>query len=253
VISARSTCFQVKYSGLILRFADSLSRIGQQAVALLIVLLAISRYLAADPFEQGMLSLKKGDFAEAFCVWKPLAAQGHTDAAYHLGWLYANGYGLRVDSDKAVHWWTEAAKRGHLEATFALGLAYLNGERVGKNLELSLNWLIRAAEAGHDDAREIVRSKVRSRTKETAARLSELVKHDWLGTTLQVSVDRANLRSGPGTRNERVDMLEKDDMLIAIGKQGDWYQVIKSDDLIHGWIADWLIQKIEPQPDGGEF
>lgn len=35
-----------------------------------------------------MDSLNAGDFAEAFCIWRPLAMQGHVEAAYHLGWLY---------------------------------------------------------------------------------------------------------------------------------------------------------------------
>ena len=46
-----------------------------------------------------------GDYAEAYCLWRPLAEQGYAEAQYHLGWLYANGNGLAVDIDRALGFW----------------------------------------------------------------------------------------------------------------------------------------------------
>ncbi|MEW8077489.1 MAG: hypothetical protein AB2754_03245 [Candidatus Thiodiazotropha endolucinida] len=51
----------------------------------LILILTFARQLRGDPFELGMTSLKAGDYAEAFCLWRPLAMQGDSEAAYHLG------------------------------------------------------------------------------------------------------------------------------------------------------------------------
>ncbi|MBL3588487.1 MAG: hypothetical protein JMN24_01670, partial [gamma proteobacterium endosymbiont of Lamellibrachia anaximandri] len=63
----------------------------------LFVILLYSNVSQADRFDLGLIALQRGDFAEAFCIWNPLAVEGHKDAAYNLGWLYANGNGLRVD------------------------------------------------------------------------------------------------------------------------------------------------------------
>ena len=39
--------------------------------------------------------------------------QGVAEAQYQLGWLYANGNGLRVDLARGIEWWRRAAARGH--------------------------------------------------------------------------------------------------------------------------------------------
>ncbi|MCG8100183.1 MAG: sel1 repeat family protein [Candidatus Thiodiazotropha taylori] len=95
-----------------------------------------------------MSSLNDGDFAEAFCLWRPLAMQGHVEAAYHLGWLYANGNGLRVDIDKAVYWWKRSAAQGHNEAMFALALAYTNEKVSKRTVKRRSNGIVRLPKGG---------------------------------------------------------------------------------------------------------
>ena len=63
-----------------------------------------------------MNALLEGNFAEAYCKWKPLAQRGYAEAQYNLGWLYANGNGLNVDLQLAHHWWAAAARQGHADA-----------------------------------------------------------------------------------------------------------------------------------------
>ncbi len=73
-------------------------------VLFLFLFLMQSARAGEDAFQMGMASMKAGDYAEAYCLWRPLAMRGHTEAAFHLGWLYANGNGLRVNVPKAVYW-----------------------------------------------------------------------------------------------------------------------------------------------------
>ena len=196
----------------------------------------------AGRLEQGMDSLNNGDFAEAYCIWRPLAMQGHKDAAFHLGWLYANGNGLRVDVNKAIYWWTQAANQGHTDAMFALGLAYTTGEGIKKDLDQAVDWFLKAAESGQEDAREILRIQVRAGAKEIRDRLGELIQKPWLGQRVKVKVDNANLRSGPGTESKLLGKVEKDATLLVVSKQNGWFQVIKPDDLSYSWIAGWLAE-----------
>ena len=50
--------------------------------------------------------------------------EGHADAQYNLGAMYANGEGVPQDSVKAVEWWQKAATQGHADAQYNLGRSY---------------------------------------------------------------------------------------------------------------------------------
>ena len=198
----------------------------------------------AGPFEEGMKSLKNGDFAEAYCLWRPLAMRGNADAAYHLGWLYANGNGLRVDGRKAVYWWTQAAQRGHTDAQFALGMAYTNGDGIKEDKSKAAEWFMRAAEAGNADARELIREMVRVGAEEIRPWLAKLVQQPWLGQRVRVKVEGANLRAGPGRDKPLLGRVKKGARLIVLDRHGRWCQVIEPAGLKVSWIAGWLTEAV---------
>ena len=189
-----------------------------------------------------MESLKAGDFAEAFCLWRPLAMQGHVEAAFHLGWLYANGNGLRVDINKAIYWWKRSAGKGHRDAMFALALAYTNGEGIKKDNREALEWYRNAASHGHGDAREIIKLKLINPEKEILVQLKEMLREPWLGERRVVTAEKVNLRAGPGLDHPVVKRVTAGESLIAIDHQGKWYRVIDPEDLSHAWIAEWLTE-----------
>ncbi len=189
--------------------------------------------------------MKAGDYAEAYCLWRPLAMRGHTEASFHLGWLFANGNGLRVDVAKAVYWWGQAASRGHSDAMFALALAYTNGEGIKQDDDEAMRWYLKAAAKGHDDAREIIKSKVRAESKDVMAHLKTLLATDWLGQRTRITATVANLRSGPGTQFKVVDKVEKGSQFVIVQHTGEWLQVIDPDDLSYAWVADWLVDKAD--------
>lgn len=203
-------------------------------------LLCFVRGVDAGPFEQGLEALEAGNFAEAYCLWRPLAEQGDADAAYHLGWLYANGNGLRVDVKTAIRWWREAAERGHMDAMFALGMAYTTGEDIEQDESEALRWYLAAADAGNEDARDMIRTKVRADSRQTRGQLAELIQRPWLGKPIKITVDKANLRSGPGTGRKLLGTVTLDTPLIAIHQRNGWYQVIDPRDLSYAWLASWL-------------
>lgn len=191
-----------------------------------------------------MEALKAGDFAEAYCLWRPLAMRGHVEAAYHLGWLYANGNGLRVNLPKAVYWWRQAANKRHTDAMFALALAYTQGEGIDKDEAQAMHWYLMAAQSGHEDAREIIKSKIRSGSKEVLAYLPTLLQEDWVGQAVEISVEQANLRAGPGIDKPLAGKARQGDRFIAIQRKGQWFQVIKPDDLSYAWIAERLTDQV---------
>jgi len=215
-------------------------------IALLVIPFFLNQAVVAGPFEQGMTSLEKGDFAEAYCIWRPLAMRGHAEAAYHLGWLYANGNGLKVDVSQAVEWWTQAASQGHTDAQFALGMTYTAGEGIQADPVKALEWYLQAARGGHQDAREIIRRMLLEGADEVQQRLPELVTEKWLGQPIRVNVDKAILRSGPGTAFDKIEILAKDSILTAVGERDQWYRIIRLENGVQfGWIAGWLTEPVE--------
>ncbi len=214
--------------------------------ALLFLPISTPIFAASETVEEGLDALRQGNFAEAFCIWRPLANAGDAEAAYNLGWLYANGNGLRVDVEKAIRWWEAAAMQGHLEAQFTLGLTYTTGEGIKKDTEAALRWFLKAARGGQTDAQEIIREFVQVGSSLVDEHLNGILQLPWIGDRLRVKVKRANLRAGPGTGNEIVETVTEGSELVEIGHHGNWSYIINPDTKKRGWIADWLTVRTTP-------
>jgi hypothetical protein len=100
----------------------------------------------AGPLEDGEAAYQSGNFAAAFQLLNPLAAQGDAEAQYDLGCLYENGEGVPQDAAQAVAWFAAAAARGMTAAEAILGVMYWRGFGVPKDDELAGDWLRKAAE-----------------------------------------------------------------------------------------------------------
>ena len=177
-------------------------------------------------FDLGMQSLQAGNYAEAYCRWKPLAERGYAEAQYNIGWLYANGNGLAVDIGQALDWWMKAAAQGHADAQFAVGLAYTTGDGIKADLDEAVKWYLAAARQGHQDAREILLRLNGDPTMNLFEKHPELVHESWFGWAAVINNDRINVRAGPGTEHEIVAQMEKGSTVRVIGQRGDWYMVV---------------------------
>ena len=171
------------------------------ALSLLVVLFALAVSSppadaagdAAKPegFVTGYAAFLSGDYARAQALWQPLAEKGDVDAAFNLGALYDNGYGVVADPESAMKWYKRAAdkklgpaevalsrlvrakaagtpndpsadaalrqlktaaERGSPEAQFTLGAAYDRGLGVIPNYATAASWYQRAAEQGLPEA-----------------------------------------------------------------------------------------------------
>lgn len=220
------------------------------------VLFSASACQGGEPeaFRRGMEAMQKGDYAEAFCLWKPLAEQGHTDAEYHLGWFYANGYGLRVNMEKAVYWWSRAAEQGHVDSQYALAMAYSSGEGMEPNPEQAVHWLWKAAHQGNEDAQDILRERLAAGAPELDPLVPSLVDEPWVAQVVQVRVESANVRAAPSIDAELVTKLERGDQVLWVQRKGDWVYVLLRDPKRSAWVyAPLLTRPAEPdEPDDVE-
>jgi hypothetical protein len=136
---------------------------------LLALLFSISMAVTAceRQFEDATAAYKRGDYATAFRLMKPLAEKGDAKAQHNLGVMYENGQGVPQDYSEAVKWSRRAAEQGIPEAQYNLAVRYDKGQGVPQNYILAHMWFNLAAShfptTEREDAvknRDIVASKM---------------------------------------------------------------------------------------------
>lgn len=201
-------------------------------------------------FNSGLDALKEGNYAKAYCNWKPLAERGHPGAQYNLAWLYANGNGMRVDVKQALFWWEKAANTGYPDAELAMGLAHLNGEGIGQSIEKAMEWFINAARHDNQDARDIINRLVSNPEYKIIKKFPQLTDYEWFGKRAEVIVDRANIRNGASTKHRVVNVKNKGDQVRVIKESGNWSMIMfyseSTERNATGWIFNKLIKKTVP-------
>jgi len=85
-------------------------------ILIALTMIFISNSVLADSFDDGVVAFIRGDGAEAYRIWKPLADKGDVEAQYHLGYMYQTGTGVDKDNNQALFWYHKAAKNGHGKA-----------------------------------------------------------------------------------------------------------------------------------------
>ena len=79
------------------------------------------------------------------------AKQGDADAQFNLGYMYANGQGMKKNKKTAFDLYRKAAEQGQPLAQFNLGLSYYHGEGVPQNFKTAYIWSsLSAANADED-------------------------------------------------------------------------------------------------------
>ena len=92
------------------------------------------------------------DLKSAFSEIRTLADNNNPDAQFFCGMSLANGEVLKRDveeREEAAKWMKKAADQGHVNAQFVLGKLYADGRGVQKSLSKSLAWFVRAADQQH--------------------------------------------------------------------------------------------------------
>lgn len=89
-------------------------------------------------------------FAKAFDGYAKRFQDGDLEAAYLLGIMYLNGFGVNTDAAEAVAYIRLAAENQHEVAQLAIAnLILLGSGGLSKNYEEAFNWALRSAEQGY--------------------------------------------------------------------------------------------------------
>ena len=73
------------------------------------LVMACATGVAADPYENALSALQRGDSKLAAGLLRSLAAQGDAQAQIKLGWMYEKGEGIQQDFVRAYMWYNAAA------------------------------------------------------------------------------------------------------------------------------------------------
>jgi TPR repeat protein len=121
----------------------SFSRIFFTIVAVLFATVAWS-----GDFKKGWDAYSAGDYATALAEWQELADSGDAKAAYGMGLLYGNGFGVDMNDDLALKFYGIAAEKGHADAQFNLAVMHQNGWGVPQSDDEANKWYRLAADQG---------------------------------------------------------------------------------------------------------
>jgi TPR repeat protein len=125
----------------------SLSRIVFAVSAVLFAAVAVS-----GDFQKGWDAYNNADYAAALAEWQELADAGNADAAYGMGLLYGNGFGVDLNDEMALKYYGIAAEKGHGDAAFNLAVMHQNGWGVPMDENVANEWYAVAAEKGNTEA-----------------------------------------------------------------------------------------------------
>jgi TPR repeat protein len=111
-------------------------------------LLPVNHLAPAGPLEDGNAAYKRGDFATALHLFRPLAAQGNPLAQHNIGIMYEQGQGVSQDYAEAVKWYRKAANQGFAQAQHNLGVMHEFGRGVHQDYAEAAKWYRMAANQG---------------------------------------------------------------------------------------------------------
>lgn len=80
------------------------------------------QFNVAGQLAAGNAAYKRGDYAEAFRIYRNIAVLGVPESHYRLGLMYAGGLGTRQSPNQAEFWMKSAAERNYPGAAEALSL-----------------------------------------------------------------------------------------------------------------------------------
>ena len=72
----------------------------------------------------------RGDYTNVLRICRPLATLDYAAAQNNLGFMYANGHGVKLDYAEALKWYRLAAQQGYAPAQYNLGFMYAHGQGV---------------------------------------------------------------------------------------------------------------------------
>jgi TPR repeat protein len=119
---------------------------ARNAAIVLVIAMCFALPADAAPMDDAAAALRRGDYATALKLIRPLADQGNALAQFNLGVSYDQGWGVPQDAGEALKWYRLAADQGYSLAQQNLGDIYSGGRGVPQDFGEALKWYRLAAD-----------------------------------------------------------------------------------------------------------
>lgn len=199
---------------------------------------------------------------QAVAWYQKAADQDFADAQYNLGYLYITGEGVERDVDAAVELLDEAAASGHALAAYELGVLYEFGDGLPRDWAKAKASYKLAAADGFQLAQQAYRRvtttsppadkpapvlpAVAAIPPAPVAAASAQRSAVTTAATYRLKVDRVNLRNGPGSSFDIVDILPKGTLLRRLGTQGEWSHLKLQGGIgPEGWLVTRFLERLD--------
>jgi TPR repeat protein len=108
-------------------------------------------YRKSNPaaFEEAVRAYDRGDYAEAYRIWLPLAQHQDPAAMRNVAHLLRRGLGVTQDLKRALVFYKRAAGFGVSGAQANLALMYYEGQGTQRDPKEAARWFLAAARQGH--------------------------------------------------------------------------------------------------------
>ena len=93
-----------------------------------IVLAETTGAVTADPYDDAIAAYRRGDYATALQILRPLAERGSFRAQYTLAFAYTHGHGVPQNFVEAARWYRRSADQGWASAQINLANLYYEGK-----------------------------------------------------------------------------------------------------------------------------
>jgi hypothetical protein len=106
----------------------------------------------ADLFSKGQAAVAEERYETAYKLFSAAAKSGDAEAAYGMGVLYSEGWGVDRDAAIAFSWFQKAARQDYPPAQYSVGNAYFKGFGVEINIPEAEMWWDIASRNGYSQA-----------------------------------------------------------------------------------------------------
>jgi TPR repeat protein len=121
-------------------------------ILLVACLPVLATVAVAGDIKKGWRAYNATDYATALAEWQAPADAGDASAAYGMGLLYGNGFGVDMNDELALKYYGIAADQGHADAAFNLAVMHQNGWGVPQDEDVANEWYLLAADKGNTEA-----------------------------------------------------------------------------------------------------
>jgi len=129
-------------------YAVAMHKPARMLLGALMAALVVVGTTVAGPVDDAAAAYKRGDYATAMGLFRPLAEEGDASAQVVVGFMYKRGQGVPQDYAAAVRWYRLAADQGDASAQADLGFMYELGQGVKQDYAEAVRWYRLAADQG---------------------------------------------------------------------------------------------------------